>query len=246
MLCPYCGATVSDETAFCPSCGAEVKSDNAAKSAFPDPTATTEPQQVNNEQTQPAPQTFVPQQQTPAPVTPGVFSQQPVSMKPLPEKSNVLLGLVGAVIFSLIGCAVWVLIGSLGYISYIGGLALSFLTITGYKVLGKKFDAPGIIICLIVIALAVFASNVFTEALSIAIDEEAMAVAKLLGYNSFSDILFGFFEMINKVDTYLGVLAPGEKTMMQTFIFNLVIGYVIAGIAFIVVAVSQFKASKNK
>ena len=181
----------------------------------------------------------------PTPANPGVFAQIPVPVDLTPRKSNVLMGLLGAVVFSLIGCAIWVVIGSFGYISYIGGLALSFHTITGYKLLGRKFDGRGILVCLIVVVLAVFVSNVFINALAIATDEELMEIMGYLGYNSFSDIFLHFFDLVKDVDMILETFAPGEGTMMQQLISDLAFSYLFAGIAFVVVAVPQYKASKN-
>ena len=181
---------------------------------------------------------------TPPPASPSYFAQAP-AVDRTPRKSNVFMGLIGAVVFSLIGCVIWVIIGSFGLVSYLGALAMSFLTITGYKLLGRKFDGFGILICLIVVALAVLASNIFTIVLSIAADEELMEFMSALGYNGFKDLFLNFFDMMKRIDLILEAYAPGEGTMAQEFIFGLVISYIFAGIAFIAVAVPQYKASKN-
>lgn len=54
------------------------------------------------------------------------------------QPANPVMGILGAIIFSLIGCAVWILIGKLGYISYLGGIAMAFSTIFGYHLFGKS------------------------------------------------------------------------------------------------------------
>lgn len=203
----------------------------------------------------PPPQTPYPQQQysPQPPQDPNIqhmppntqyFSQIPVAHAP--QRSNVLLGTIGAVVFSLIGCVIWVVIGSFGYISYIGGFALSLLTITGYRLLGKKFDVPGVLISLVIVVLAVFASSVFINAFAIAADEELMDIMRYIGYNDFKDIFLRFFDLVKDVDMILETYAPGEGTMMQEFLVDLGISYVFAGIAFAVTAVSQYKASKYK
>lgn len=186
-----------------------------------------------------------PPSQQPTAANPGVFAQIPVPVDLTPRRSNVFLGLIGAVVFSLIGCVVWVLIGSLGYISYLGGLAMSFLTITGYKLLGKRYDIPGVLVTLIVVALAVLVSNIFINAIAIATDEELMELMGYLGYNSFSDIFLRFFDMVKDIDLLLETFAPGEGTLMEQLVSDLAFSYLFAGIAFIVVAVPQYKASKN-
>lgn len=230
MICPNCGASNNDDVTFCAFCGSAMNAEAAAQSFAP------------QQQEQP---TFPQQQdQSTVPNAPSMFSQQPISVAPV--KANVGMGILGAVLFSLIGCAVWVLIGSLGYISYLGGLVLSFLTITGYKLLGKKFDITGVIICAVVVALAVFVSNIFTEALLISMDADYMEALHYLGYNGFGDVFFRFFELIKKMDTLIEVSGVSGKNMSQAFISNLLFGYLFAGIAFIVMAISQFKVSKNK
>ena len=211
----------------------------SAAQSTPQPTY---PQQPPYPQQTNYPQTPYPQS---APGNPQYFSQAPVSVNPLPTKSNVLLGLIGAVVFSLIGCAIWTLIGSMGYISYLGALAMSFLTITGYKLLGKKYDIPGVLITLVVVALAVLVSNMFIDSILIATDAETMEVLGYLGYNSFSDVFLNFFDLVKEMDIILEAYAPGEGTLMNDFLLELGLSYVFSGIAFAVVAVPQYKASKN-
>ena len=82
----------------------------------------------------------------------GGFVQQPmdsfgndgrfVAGRPtaISQPANPVMGILGAIIFSLIGCAVWILIGKLGYISYLGGIAMAFSTIFGYHLFGKRFE----------------------------------------------------------------------------------------------------------
>ena len=213
----------------------------------PQPQYPNQTQYQGQPQYRPPGQSANPQQypQQPVQTNPGYFSQAPVAVDLTPKRSNVLLGILGAVVFSLIGCAVWVIIGSLGYVSYLGGLALSLLTVTGYKLLGKKFDIAGVLCCLAVVALAVFVSNIFIYAFTIAADPELMEIMGYLGYDSFGDIFFHFFDMVKDVDAILEAYSPGDGTMMQEFIGDLAIGYVFAGIAFIVVAASQFRASRR-
>lgn len=207
----------------------------------PYPQPTQYPQQTGYPQQPNYPQTPYPQQ---IPGNPNFVPPVPVDLTP--RKSNVLLGILGAVVFSLIGCVIWVLIGSLGYISYIGALAMSFLTITGYKVLGKKFDIPGVLSCIVVVALAVLASNVFINALVVANDADTMEVLGYLGYNNFSDVFLHFFDLLNDLDEIFRELAPSSATLMRDFLVELGLSYVFAGIAFAVVAVPQYKSSKNR
>ena len=215
---------------------------------------------------QPVPPQQTPQQPPfPAPdqAAPQYFSQIPAPVDLTPVKSNVLLGVIGAVVFSLIGCVIWVIIGSFGYVSYLGALALSFLTVTGYKLLGRKFDASGVIACLLVVAAAVFASNLFIHAIDLSqgldeMKEEIMAeavgydvteaevdeVLDTMGLNpkGFMDVFLHFFDYADAVDEYASDYA--SSGVKGIFLLNLGLGYLFAGIAFAVVAVSQYRASK--
>ena len=168
-----------------------------------------------------------------------------------PANSNPILGFLGALLFSLIACVVWVLIGRLGYISYIGGLLMGFCTVTGYKLFGKKFDIFGIISCIIVIALAVLASNIFIETWSIFSDESAAEVVQFLGYNGFADVFFNFFGFVGTLEDTMHQLyvetgnAAYNISIMSEIIKDLVIGYLFSGVGFLVVGIPAFKARND-
>ena len=218
------------------------------------------------------PRVYNPQNQqippsSPVQANPPYFSQIPVPVDLTPRKSNVLLGFIGALVFSLIGSVIWVLIGTLGFISYLGALAMSFLVITGYKLLGKRFDMAGLLTSLLVVAAAVFASNVFIHAIELSdglteIKEEIMAevstgdygltetdvneVLSLIGiyHTGVIDVFLHFFDyagVIDRINDYgTGHLST---SILGTFWLNLGLSYLFAGIAFVVVAVPQWKAS---
>ena len=222
-------------------------------------------------QSQPTYPQPMPQQQAPnmpPPANPQYFSQIPVPVDLTPRKSNVLMGFIGALAFSLIGCVIWVIIGSLGFISYLGALAMSFLVITGYKLLGKRFDMAGLLTSLLVVAVAVLASNVFIHAMQLSegldemkkeILEEAASgnygvseedideILDMMGLNHTGviDVFLHFFDYADTIDN-INASASGyvSDSIMSTFWRNLVLGYVFSGIAFIVVAIPQLKASR--
>lgn len=121
----------------------------------------------------------------------GGFVQQPmnsfgndgrfVAGRPtaISQPANPVMGILGAIIFSLIGCAVWILIGKLGYISYLGGIAMAFSTIFGYHLFGKRFDTLGLIISIVIVLVMVFVSNMFIYAWQIVSEpgiEEALSL----------------------------------------------------------------------
>lgn len=174
---------------------------------------------------------------TEAPATFTPMARNPVKAN---TNSNPLLGFVGAVLFALIACVIWIIFGMMGKIAWIGGLAMGFCTVTGYKLFGKKFDVFGIISCIVVIALAVLGSNIFIETMSVVNEPGATEVLKWLGYDGFADVFFNFFSLANTLDELM--LELGEKAnVMSTFLANLGIGYALSGIGFCVVAIPAFK-----
>lgn len=158
------------------------------------------------------------------------------------QPANPVMGIIGAVLFSLIGCAVWILIGKLGYVSYLGGIAMAFSTIFGYHLFGKKFDVLGLIVSIVIVLLMVLFSNMFIytwELLSQPGMEEALS---LLGYDGFFGVFFGLFNLMKEVDLHTGL--EGIDSMTGGFISDLVIGYAISIIATISIGVSMLKKDR--
>lgn len=155
---------------------------------------------------------------------------------------NPVMGILGAIIFSLIGCAVWIIIGKLGYISYLGGIAMAFSTIFGYHLFGKKFDTLGLIISIVIVLVMVLVSNMFIytwELLSQPGMEEALS---LLGYNGFFGVFFGLFDLMKQVDLHTGL--DGIDSMTGGFISDLIFSYIISMIATVAIGVSMLKKDR--
>lgn len=158
------------------------------------------------------------------------------------QPANPVMGILGAIIFSLIGCAVWILIGKLGYISYLGGIAMAFSTIFGYHLFGKRFDTLGLIISIVIVLIMVFVSNMFIytwELLSQPGMEEALS---LLGYNGFFGVFFGLFDLMKQVDLHTGL--DGIDSMTGGFISDLIFSYIISMIATVAIGVSMLKKDR--
>ena len=181
----------------------------------------------------------------------GGFVQQPmnsfgnegrfVAGRPtaISQPANPVMGILGAIVFSLIGCAVWIIIGKLGYISYLGGIAMAFSTIFGYHLFGKKFDTLGLIISIVIVLVMVLISNMFIytwELLSQPGMEEALSQ---LGYNGFFGLFFGLFDLMKQVDLHAGL--DGIDSMTGGFISDLIFSYIISMIATFAIGVSMLK-----
>lgn len=184
----------------------------------------------------------------------GGFVQQPmdsfgndgrfVAGRPtaISQPANPVMGILGAIIFSLIGCAVWILIGKLGYISYLGGIAMAFSTIFGYHLFGKKFDTLGLIISIVIVLVMVLVSNMFIytwQLLSQPGMEEALS---LLGYNGFFGVFFGLFDLMKQVDLHTGL--DGIDSLTGGFISDLIFSYIISMIATVAIGVSMLKKDR--
>lgn len=92
--------------------------------------------------------------------------------------SNPVLGIIGALTFAVLGVFVWALIGRLGYISYIGSLALVASVYGGYRLAGGSIDTKGKVICTVLSLLLTFIS--FWVVLVVGTQ---MDMASMFGYN---------------------------------------------------------------
>lgn len=76
------------------------------------------------------------------------------------KHENVLFGVIGALLFGLIGGGIYFLIYQLGFIAGIAGLITVVLSIFGYKLFsGVKFSKKGVIIAVVIAALMIPAAE---------------------------------------------------------------------------------------
>ncbi|MCI1219771.1 MAG: hypothetical protein LKF99_04465 [Bifidobacterium sp.] len=77
-----------------------------------------------------------------------------------PERSeNIVGGIIGALFGSIIGAAMIVLIGQLGYVAVISGLVMGFCTVKGYELLSHRLDLKGIVISAAIMLVMVYVAN---------------------------------------------------------------------------------------
>lgn len=76
-----------------------------------------------------------------------------------PVRENILLGIIGAVLGVLLGAALWVFFGRIGFIAGIAGYAIVFCGMKGYELLGGHLSKGGIILCIILSFLAILAAE---------------------------------------------------------------------------------------
>lgn len=78
------------------------------------------------------------------------------------DKSNLFMGIIGALVLGLVGVGIWVFFGNvLGVISYLGSLAIVVSVYGGYYLAGGALDKKGIVTCFIM-SLAMTVAGVVT------------------------------------------------------------------------------------
>lgn len=83
------------------------------------------------------------------------------------KKENIIGGITGAFLGSLIGLVVIVIISQMGYVSVLGGLIMGVCTIKGYELLSGKFTKKGILFSLIIMIAMTYVSNHLSFSLEI-------------------------------------------------------------------------------
>ena len=70
-----------------------------------------------------------------------------------------ILGIIGALIGSALGMVVWCIFGALGYISWLGGLALAAGAFFGYMIGARTIGKLGMLLIVIILAGSVYVGN---------------------------------------------------------------------------------------
>ena len=74
------------------------------------------------------------------------------------QAENVLFGIVGAFLFSLVGGVLYYLLYQMGYLAALSGLVGVICAITGYSFFAKKESTKGTVISVIIAALVLVAA----------------------------------------------------------------------------------------
>ena len=105
-------------------------------------------------------------------------------------KENVIAGIVGAFLFSLVGGALWFLIYMFGFIAGISGLIGAVCAIKGYAIFAKKESVKGIIISVIIALLVIVLAWYFCLAYDVyTFYKEMYELGEI-------DFYFSFFESV--------------------------------------------------
>ena len=149
----------------------------------------------------------------------------------IPVAENALAGIVGAVLFSLIGGALYFVVYQMGYVAGIVGLAVFFLAGVGYDLFGKtkgKKSKIRLITCIIATIVAIFVAEYLC--LSYEIFETNKDVFDIT-----------FFDAVSVTPEFLS-----KSEISSVVVRDLVFAYVFGGLAIISDIVAKKKAEKAK
>lgn len=136
MYCHACGKQIPDGIKFCLYCGA---AQNVSADADP-----AEAQQPAEEQYYYQPE--------PAAASYAAPAQDPTQQ---PPEERFLAGVFGALLCSLAGVAVQVILIQLGYVAALSGVVLSVCTLMGYAHFARRMSVKGIIVSVVIIIVMV-------------------------------------------------------------------------------------------
>lgn len=145
------------------------------------------------------------------------------------KKGNFLTGIVGALLGSVIGIALWVAVYAFGYIAAICGIVLAVCIIKGYDLFGGKLDAVGIVITVVMTIAMVFVST----------------------YLSYAYDMYSSLKETQDIDLITAVKTAGSiinvmPEIKRAFIGDLVLGYVFTAIGAVSVFINAYRSSNFK
>lgn len=163
-------------------------------------------------------------------------------------ENNKVMGIVGAIVGTILGLIVWCLIGMAGYISWVGGLALAAGAFGGYKLLGKKVDGIGVAVCIVLIIVSVYIGTRMTYAIDLHKEfqddpEFALAFEILVGEDTDASTTEIFMNLNDYMDSYDEVMEKYNQDVRfnKEFTKDLVFGYIVTLIASVAIAAKFVK-----
>ncbi len=212
-ICQQCGAVAQDTDRFCQMCGC---------SSFSEMQQQNQPVYAQQQYAQPVQQPAYTQTvQQPVFAQPVVPQANPVDM----SNGNIPLGIIGAVLFSLAGVLLYIIVYQIGFVAGICGLAIFLLANFGYRFFAgikHKTSMVGLITSVIVMVVMIFVA--FYGAIVTSVAMEAVNY----GFDFNSGLELGF-ELAPEV------IEEGE--VISDLIFSYVFG--------IVASISNIKSIMN-
>lgn len=148
----------------------------------------------------------------------------------LPVPENVVAGIVGGALFSLIGVALYFVCYQMGFIAGICGLAIFFLTGIGYDIFAKtkgRKSTARLVTCILTTVVMLFAAEYLSLAYQI--------------FDYFKEYGISFFDAVASVPEFLT-----DPDVGKAVLGDLVFAYVFAVVAIVSELVAKAKAEKAK
>lgn len=124
-------------------------------------------------------------------------------MTPNHRKENMIAGLVGAFLGTLLGTACVVIIGQLGYVAVFGGMVMAVCALKGYELLGGRLSRKGAVISFILTMVMTYFAHQLGCAITIA---SAADVNVFDAFRSIGMLLEGGYLDAGAYRTNLGML----------------------------------------
>ena len=160
-----------------------------------------------------------------------------------------ILGIIGALIGSALGMVVWCIFGALGYISWIGGLALAAGAFFGYLIGAKTIGKLGMMLIVIILAGSVYVGNRLSYSIDLYREFQDFKEEDAGFYDYFDmdpnagipEIFMNFdqyYEGLGEVYDYIKLYSPVEVKDLTdpraAYYGDLVKSYVMTGVASLV------------
>lgn len=160
-----------------------------------------------------------------------------------------ILGIIGALIGSALGMVVWCIFGALGYISWLGGLALAAGAFFGYMIGARTIGKLGMLLIVIILAGSVYVGNRLSYSIDLYREFQDFKEEDAGFYDYFDmdpnagipEIFMNFdqyYEGLGEVYDYIKLYSPVEVKDLTdpraAYYGDLVKSYVITGVASLV------------
>lgn len=136
-------------------------------------------------------------------------------------KSNLPLGIIGALIGSLPGVALWVIIFQAHWIAGVAGMVIFMGAMKGYEILGKSVDRKGVVVCALITVIMIFFANDFSLRLSLVMSSDMS------------------FEKVNR--RWSKIIADKDNKLI--YFSNLAIGYLLSAVGLVGTIKQSFKSA---
>lgn len=141
------------------------------------------------------------------------------------KSENVIGGIVGAFLGSVLGVICIIIFGQMGRVAVASGIVMAVCTIKGYELLGGKFTKKGVVIsCLLMIVMTFVGNNI----------DWAIDIAE-------------FFE-VDIFSAFRGVIPLLQEGYLEasTYYYNLILLYVFTAIGAVPTVIGALKDSKEE